>query len=217
MEKRKYKLDLHSHSIISHDGGITAEEYEGLFERGTIDCIAITDHNETKFALELQQKLGKRIIVGEEIMTTGGEIIGLFLSKTVPKGLAPQEAIRQIQRQRGLVYIPHPFETIRKGIQPETAEEVKKDVDIVEIFNSRAIGRGKPQEAWEFAKREKLAMAASGDAHVAWGVGHSYSLIAALPERDTLVELLQQATYIKHYAPFFTLLFPFFNRVRKKF
>src|SRR3989337_574007 len=126
----KYKIDLHTHSIISHDGGLSAEHYTNIIEKRILDFIAITDHNETRFARIMQQKLGQRIIVGEEIGTTEGEIIGLFLQNTIPGGLTPEKTVQEIKAQNGLVYIPHPFETFRKGLQRDTLERIVKYIDI---------------------------------------------------------------------------------------
>jgi predicted metal-dependent phosphoesterase TrpH len=215
MDKKKYKLDLHSHSIISHDGGITPLDYEELLKNGVIDYIAITDHNETKLAKQLHEKLGNKIIIGEEIATQEGELIGLFLKKTIPQGLSIRDTINQIHDQDGIVYLPHPFETLRKGVQLEVAETIKKDIDIIEIFNARGLIRGKPQQALEFAQKNNLAMAASSDAHIKSGIGTSYSLIEEVPERKTIITLLQKTSYQKSYAPLFSLLFPSINKVKK--
>lgn len=76
----KYKIDLHTHSILSHDGGIKTQEYEKVISELKLDFVAITDHNKIAFAKEMQDRLGERIIIGEEIMTSEGEIIDLFLS-----------------------------------------------------------------------------------------------------------------------------------------
>src|SRR6266576_5491693 len=109
MKGSRYKIDLHTHSIISQDGGITASQYEKILQAGVLDCIAITDHNETSFARIMHKKLGDRIIIGEEISTPEGEIIGLFLTETIPGGIRLDEAIASIKHQGGLVYLPHPF------------------------------------------------------------------------------------------------------------
>lgn len=116
----KYKIDLHTHSIISHDGGLTAQQYTKLIESKMLDYIAITDHNETQFARIMQQKLGSKIIIGEEIATTEGEIIGLHLKQTIPKGMTPEETVRAIKQQNGLVYIPHPFEIFKRHAAAST-------------------------------------------------------------------------------------------------
>ncbi len=84
-------VDLHTHSVASPDGGITLKQYRHILEIGILDCIAITDHNQIDFATHARQKLGERIIIGEEIMTTLGEIIGLFLEQPVRAGMTPED------------------------------------------------------------------------------------------------------------------------------
>jgi predicted metal-dependent phosphoesterase TrpH len=115
------KVDLHTHSVASPDGGISESQYQQVLNKGTLNCIAITDHNEVDFAIAMNKKFGDKIIVGEEIMTTQGEIIGLFLTEKVPAGLSPEETVKQIRKQGALVYIPHPFETFRHGLSAEDA------------------------------------------------------------------------------------------------
>ena len=103
MNGKRYKVDLHTHSIISQDGGITVGNTKKVLQSGLLDCIAITDHNETSFARIMQKKLGDHIIIGEEISTPEGEIIGLYLKETIPGGIGLDEAIASIKHQGGLV------------------------------------------------------------------------------------------------------------------
>lgn len=212
----KYKIDLHTHSIISHDGGITAADYEQILTSGKLDFVAVTDHNETRFARMLQKKLGDKIIIGEEIGTQQGEIIGLFLKETIPGGLPIEEAVAHIKAQGGLVYIPHPYETFRKGVQEEGLQKTKKEIAIVEVFNGRGRLRGKPMLAAAFANGNKLARAASSDAHGVQGLGITYSWIEEAPTKSNLAKLLQNASLKTDYAPFYTILFPLINRIKNK-
>lgn len=215
-EKTHYKVDLHSHSIISHDGGISAEEYERMLTTGKLDVIAITDHNETSFARIMQKKHGDKIIIGEEITTTDGEIIGLYLQDTIPAHLNAVETVKRIKDQGGLVYIPHPFEIYRKGIQSVSLDLIKDEVDIVEVFNGRGIFRGKPKDALSFANLHQKSQAASGDAHCVRGMGYTYSIVKEFPEHKTLKQLLVRPELSKKYAPAYTLLCPLVNKIKNK-
>lgn len=216
MDKIQYKVDLHSHSIISHDGGISADEYEHLLSSGALDCIAITDHNETSFARIMHKKLGDKIIIGEEITTTEGEIIGLYLKETIPAKLSAVETLQQIKAQDALVYIPHPYEVFRKGLQGTTLEAIKDEIDIVEVFNGRGQMRGKPKEALSFANLYEKSMAASSDAHTIRGIGRTYSVVTEFPEHKTLKQLLSRPVLARKYAPLYTLLYPSINRIKNK-
>lgn len=210
------KIDLHTHSILSHDGGISAQQYKEALKNGLLDCVAITDHNEISFALQLHKELGNKVIVGEEIMTTEGEIIGLFLTTHIAPGLTPKETIKHIRKQNGLVYIPHPFETVRKGLPATVLADITDDIDIVETFNGRAFWQKKHRQANEFSLDNDITPAASSDAHGPKALGHTYSHIDELPAKNTLVSLLQEGSIVTIAPTARALLYPKFNKILKK-
>jgi predicted metal-dependent phosphoesterase TrpH len=211
-----YKVDLHTHSVISPDGGITAHQYQQAIDRGLLDCIAVTDHNRIDFAVQLQQSLGQHIIVGEEILTTAGEIVGLYLTSVIPGGLTPSETIKRIKQQDGLVYIPHPFETVRKGLHPGVLEDIHEDVDIIEVYNGRAFAQNRSAQAVVWSKFNHIPAAASSDSHGYKGLGTTYTRLAHMPSRTTLAELIDQGTPIVSRPPVRSLLYPKYHRLRKK-
>ena len=212
-----YKIDLHTHSIISQDGGITAKQYMRILDDEVINYIAVTDHNETKFAKELAKKLGDKIIIGEEITSKDGEIIGLFLQETISKDLTAKQTIMQIHEQGGLVYIPHPFETFRHGLKIDILEQIRNEIDIIEVFNARSRWRGKSSTALKFADKYKIATAASSDSHGQKGLGSSFSIISEMPSAKTLPGLLKKGKLIKQFAPIITYIDPSINKVKHKF
>ncbi len=216
MDKR-CKVDLHTHSTISPDGGIIEGQYASLLEKEVLDCIAITDHNETKFAISMCKKFGEKIIVGEEISTLDGEIIGLFLKKTVPRDLTAIQTAKMIHEQGGLVYVPHPFEIFRQGIKHESLRTILPEIDIAEVFNARSRWRGKSREALEFAQKNHIAMSASSDAHCIMGMGSSYSIISEMPNNKSLINLLKIGTMHKRFAPLISYLCPAVNKIKHKF
>jgi len=211
-----YRIDLHTHSIASPDGGNSAADYHKIISNGTLDCIAITDHNRIDFAQEMQKSFGDRIIVGEEIMTTAGEIIGLFLSEKVRPGLSPEETIDAIDSQGGLVYIPHPFETLRKGLDILIIDELKGRIDVIEVYNGRALAQNRSQQAAVWAKLNSIPVAASSDAHGIKGLGKTYSAMAEIPTAKTLIQLLANSTYVIGRPSIRALAYPKFHKVRKK-
>lgn len=210
------KLDLHTHSVASPDGGLRAADYYHMLEQEGLACIAITDHNTITFAQELQAELGERIIVGEEIMTTAGEIIGLYLKKAVPAGLSLAETVRRITQQDGLVYVPHPFETRRHGLSAEALAGIVGDIAIVEIRNGRAVFQNRSKAAYAWAAEHDLPGAASSDAHGRHGWGKTYSVVAEPPTRDTLVSLLRNARYYSGSPGVRGVLYPKFHRLRNR-
>lgn len=211
-----FKIDLHTHSIASPDGGITADQYHRAIGSRLVDVVAITDHNTIEFAKELRRKMGDVIIVGEEIMSTAGEIVGLFLDRAIKPGLSPQETIKQIKDQGGLVYIPHPFETVRKGLHPAVLDELVDFVDIIEVCNGRAFFQNKSEQAVVWARVNGKIGGASSDAHGFQGLGSTYTSISEMPTKDNLLALLNKGIPMTGRPSVRALLYPKLNRLRKK-
>jgi len=210
------KIDLHTHSEASIDGGITAEEYAYLLRNEIADVIAITDHDRIDFALGMQKALGDdKIIVGEEITTTQGEIIGLYLSEKVIPGMSAQETIDAIKAQNGIVYIPHPFEKVRKGLQEDVLLALIDDIDIIEGFNGRAFVQNYGPQSILLAKKHNIPIVASSDAHGKKGVGSTYTSIKEKPTRQSLLEVIKPGHMQTKRPPYYTLLYPKINRMKK--
>ena len=212
-----YKVDLHTHSQASPDGSLRSITYQDMLATGGLDCIAVTDHNTITMAQQLQDELGpERIIIGEEVTTLQGEVIGLYLTRVIPAHLSLVEAVARIKEQGGLVYIPHPYETIRSGIAQEALDTIASDVDIIEIFNGRAVFQNKGRLARQWAATHAIAGAASSDAHGISGWGRTYSILNEMPTRETVVELLRSARYRQDYVGMRGVLYPKLNRLRKR-
>lgn len=211
-----FKVDLHTHSSYSPDGGITPEQYQRALHSNLLDVIAVTDHNSIAMAQDLNKALGERIIIGEEIMTTHGEIIGLYLSELVPAGLSPHDTIKLIKDQNGIVYIPHPFETFRKGIDPGTLENIDDFVDIIEVCNGRAFMQNRSAQAVVWARLNGKVSAASSDAHGYKGLGRTFNDLPELPTRENLLQLLDRAVLRTGRPSVQSLLYPKFHRLKKR-
>ena len=210
------KVDLHTHSAASPDGALTVADYQRILKEGRLDCIAVTDHNTIDFARKLQADLGAQIIIGEEISTGDGEIIGLYLSRAVPAGLSAMQAATAVRSQGGLVYIPHPFETVRSGISLVTLNRIAQLVDIIEVHNGRAVFQNRGAIARQWAADHHVASAASSDAHGQSGWGRTYSVLSVQPSRETLPQLLQTAELQTGYVGVRGILYPKLNRMRRK-
>lgn len=156
------------------------------------------------------------MIVGEEIMTLQGEIIGLFLKQRIPPQMSVEETIAQIKAQDGLVYAPHPLEKLRRGLNLKTLIKIASHIDIVEVFNARTKERWLSKKVEQFASEHRLALASSSDAHGIRGFGTAYSVMPQSLNKETLVSGLKQALLAKKPAPFFSQLNPFTNRLKKK-
>ncbi|RTK94179.1 PHP domain-containing protein [Candidatus Saccharibacteria bacterium] len=211
-----YKIDLHTHSTASPDGGISPKQYAHLLSSGALDYIAITDHDHIDMAKQLHGEHGDAIIVGQEITTSEGELIGLFLSDRVMPGQTAKATAKAITKQGGLVYVPHPFETVRKGISLEALDSIAPLIDIVEVHNGRAVFQNKGPKAAVWARLHNKPGAASSDAHGIKGIGSSFTTIAQKPNQKNLATLLETARILTARPPLTSLLYPKLNRLRAK-
>jgi len=135
--------------------------------------VFLTDHNSIEGASRLQAIPGQRVVVGEEIMTSGGELIGLFLNRPIPKGLTPIETAREIKDQGGLVYLEHPYDAFRRHLAEDAIEAVVDLIDIVEVFNGRSDEKSNGL-AEELRETLGVAAGAGSDAHSLAEVGSVY-------------------------------------------
>lgn len=198
---RLIKADLHSHTHFSRDGLTTPEEFSRRNARAGIDCVAVSDHNNIEGALAVQRIAPFRVILAEEIRSTEGEIIGYFLRDPVPKRLTPEETVRAIQEQGGLVGVPHPFDRARSSpLRRSALLRILPNVQILETFNARNIFQADNHRAAAFAARHGLAPSAGTDAH--WGpeVGRTYVVMPSFEGRDDFLECLRQGRIAGHAA-----------------
>jgi hypothetical protein len=204
------KIDMHVHTKYSSDGFIDAEQLIKQCQKKSIDCVCITDHNTIKGALEFKDKVNVKIIIGEEIETGQGEIIGLFLKDEVPSGLSILETIEMIKEQGGLVYIPHPFDGFRKlAIDIIVLKRIVDKIDIIEVFNSRTLFHHANENALRFARENNILPAVGSDAHTEYEVGNSYMEMEDFSTKEEFLKSLKNARL-------FTQRTPLFGRLRAK-
>jgi predicted metal-dependent phosphoesterase TrpH len=167
--------DLHMHTDWSHDCSTPAEELLDHAEGIGLGAIAVTDHNAFGGALEALELARDRdlvVIPGEEVKTEGqGEVIGLFLTEEIPRGMSFADTIEAIREQGGLVYLPHPFDRLHAIPDPATLHRHIAEIDVLEVFNARLLRDSFNDEALRFAQKYRLLQGAGSDAHVLQGVG----------------------------------------------
>lgn len=211
-----YKIDLHVHSTASPDGSINLEQIGKALNTNRLNYIAITDHDTIEYAIAAKKQYGDAIIVGEEISTSDGELIGLYLTEKVKPGMTATETAKAIRRQGGLVYVPHPFEIVRHGIQLNILEVIASQVDIVETINGRAWHGAKRHEGEIWAAKHAIAPSAASDAHGWCGWCKTYTLIEATPNRKMLPNLLNNAVLHYRRPGLRAISYPALNRLRGK-
>ncbi|WP_320672190.1 PHP domain-containing protein [Patulibacter defluvii] len=190
-DRPRIDVDLHMHTDHSGDCATPAEVLLDAARRQGLGAIVITDHNEVSGAFEALEKadrFGVKVIVGEEVKTADqGEVIGIFLKERIPKGVTLQEAIAEIRRQGGLVYVPHPFDRMHSVPDYEHLLDVVGEIDAIEIFNPRVAIGSFNEEAAIFAEKYRIVAGAGSDSHVAAGLG---SVRVRIPDFDGPEEFL---------------------------
>ena len=185
------RADLHLHTRFSFDATLKLERLLEICSRKGLNCIAVTDHHTIRGAVQFQEMAPFRVIVGEEIKTSQGEVIGLFLQEEIPRGLSPLETVRRIKAQGGLVSIPHPFDRVRRGvITKKGLDEILPYADIVEAFNARNVFDRDNRRAREMASQENLLVSAVSDSHTPFEPGDTY---VEMPEFDGTAQDFKRA------------------------
>jgi predicted metal-dependent phosphoesterase TrpH len=171
----KGAVDLHTHTCYSRDSLLTLADYErAVLQRG-LTAVAVTDHNKVEGGLRLRDAAPFPVIVGEEIMTADGEVIGLFLERAIPRGLSPRDAVAAIRDQGGLVYLPHPEDRTRRSVMVASGIDAIIDaVDIVEVLNARVFVASDNDAARALADEHHKPYGAGSDSHTAAEMGTAY-------------------------------------------
>jgi len=201
------RADLHIHTSYSPDSNVSLERLIARCRKVGINCVAITDHNTIAGALEMKRLAPFEVIVGEEIQTLTGEVIGYFLSEEIPRGLPAEETAHRIKEQGGAVCIPHPFDRLRLStIRRQSLEALVPYTDIIEVFNSRLILRRQCTMAQRFAEVHGLLSSAGSDAHTVFEVGNAYVEMPEFDDKDQfLLALAQGRIDGRMSAPWFRL------------
>ena len=171
-----FKADLHVHTCYSKDSTSPPEKIVQRCLDIGINCLAVTDHDTISGALEVKRIAPFTVIIGEEVLTSCGEIIGLFLTEEIPRRLSPEETVARIKAQRGLVCIPHPLDRFRphSRLRRNALEKIMPDVDLIEVFNSRTSLLQDSARALQFAQAHGLPGTVGSDAHVVREIGRSF-------------------------------------------
>ena len=185
-------LDLHNHTRWSFDCAMDPAKVVRTAKARGLDAIAITDHDEIEGAREAERSAGGDIlvVVGEEIDTAAGDILGLFLKEKVDTD-DPLEAIGAIHDQGGIAVLAHPF-----AKTTSIEDRVARELDGCEGFNARHAkvpsveGEGGEPRILEFARRFKLSLTAGSDAHFYREIGRARTVVAASSLEEAREQIL---------------------------
>lgn len=188
---RKIRADFHMHTSFSYDCLTTPKQLVARCDSVGLECIAVTDHNSIRGALEVAMLAQFKVIIASEIRSTGGEITGLFLKEDIPAGLTPLETVKRIRDQGGIVSIPHPYDGVRRSVIARDAlETILPLADMIEVFNARNARPSSNSKAAETANRYGLIATAVSDAHHPQELGRTYT---QMNEFDGTPEQFKQA------------------------
>ena len=189
------KVDLHLHSHFSHDGRSSLEELIARCKECGLDRIALTDHNTVEGALTLARMVPGLAIVGEEVKTLEGEVIGLFITTRVPPYLPPEEVFELIHGMGGLTYIPHPLDRRRANFSAERIAELADGIDIIETYNPWCEAEAN-QAAARLAEELGKVAATGSDSHAAHELGRSWMEMDAFGDPQDFLEKLKYARHV---------------------
>lgn len=212
------KADLHIHTTFSGDSEISPEKLIERVREAGLGCIAVTDHDTAAGGLKVAgMKPPFKVIVGEEIDSNEGEIIGLFLKETIAHGLSPEETISLIHRQGGLAYIPHPFDRFRSSaMQRRTLERIAGIIDAVETANARTLPVQDLSLPGKFALEMHKPMGAGSDSHTLEEIGRAYIEIDDFDNPESFIEALKKGKIHPYHASAAAHLSGMVNRIARK-
>jgi predicted metal-dependent phosphoesterase TrpH len=186
----------------SGDSTTTEHELVDAVTATGVDVLCVTDHHAIGGARRFRDALPCRVVVGEEVRSTRGEIIGLFLEERIPFGLTPRETAERIRDQGGLVYVPHPFDPMRRNLAAPALEALVFDglVDAIEVRNAKTSLESLNRRASEFAVEHSIAAGAGSDAHVPDAIGAAYVEITDFDDSASFLAALRNGKVVGHHS-----------------
>lgn len=209
INRRLGKADCHIHSLYSDGDEEIADILNYVQDRTDLDVIAITDHDTIKGALKARELMKEKsyrfqLIIGEEITTQEGHIVGLFLKEAIPANLTVRETLARIRVQKGLAIAAHPFYHSRMkhsryatmdGIGATTLLRNNSFIDAVEIVNATPTLSDENLRASILNKTLLFnAEVGNSDAHILAAIGMGYTLFEGHTARDYRKAVLQHQT-----------------------
>ncbi len=195
------KVEFHCHTRYSKDSLTSPELLVKACHQKGIDRVVITDHNTITGAHAAQKLDPELVIVGEEIKTTQGEILAVYVKEEIPAGLSPQETIRILKEQGAFISVSHPFDIYRGGHwKVDELLEILPYVDAIEVFNSRCWSPEFNRQAQAFAKQHDIPGTVGSDAHAPLELGRSVLFLEQFQGPDELRSVIRRGTPKVHWS-----------------
>ena len=210
-------VEFHCHTHASKDSLTRPADVVAVARRKGIGHVVITDHNSISGAREAKAIDPELIIIGEEIMTTKGEILAAFVTNEIPPYLSPQETIRRLKEQGAFISVSHPFDELRKGGWMESdLLEILPFVDAIEVYNSRCMLPRFNRRAGLFAQKYSIAGTVGSDAHASFEVGRSLMLLNQFTGPNEMRNVLRRGIpKVKWSPPWFHLTSRYASIIKK--
>jgi predicted metal-dependent phosphoesterase TrpH len=211
-----WKVDFHCHTMFSKDSLTIPERLIRDIGSRNLSRLVITDHNTIAGALAAHNLDPERIVIGEEIMTTKGEILAAYVTEEIPSGLSPRETIQRLRDQGAFISVSHPFDSWRNGAwKLEDLLEITLLVDAIEVFNARCAKTADNQQAADFAQQHNLPGTAGSDAHSAYELGRARLELPPFDGPEELRKVIPQGKIVGRLSPFWVHYFSMYARMRK--
>ncbi|MGI8562220.1 MAG: PHP-associated domain-containing protein [Candidatus Dormibacter sp.] len=183
------------HSCWSPDSSTTLTQLATTARQVGLHRIALTDHNTAEGALELKALEPELAIVGEEVKTSEGEIIGLFLTRSLARGGTPEEVCDEIRSMGGLTYACHPLDRRRASFSSERLLQLRDRLDIIETYNPWADPAAN-RAAAELCRELGLVAASGSDSHGLRELGKSWMEIEPYADPASFLASLRHAGHV---------------------
>jgi hypothetical protein len=206
------RADLHVHTLASDGTASVTEILERVEADGVLDVLGIADHERIDAAVAAQRIAADRgmriaIVIGEEITTRGGHLLGLFLERPVPPLRSLRWSIEAVHDQGGIAIPAHPLVPYPLCAQAFLlrellgADDPAVRPDAIETFNPTALGKAPWHgRAVRFAHAHGLPEIGNSDAHAASAVGAGWTSFPGRTPDEIRAAILTGTT--RHHGTF---------------
>jgi len=134
---------------------------------------------------------GLSVIVGQEIATAQGVVIGLFLTASVEDGLSLHQALARVRAQGGLVMVPHP--AAAEAPPAPLLRLHAADVACYEVLSGAPAAGGFGEDVARLAQRLGILACAGSGARTPDEVGSACARMRSFDGRDDFLSALADA------------------------
>lgn len=193
---KPWKTVIHVHTDFSLDSNASPASVLETAHTERVDCVTITDHDEIDGALEaerLAEGSDVHVVVGEEVSSRDGHIIGLFIRERIPGGLSAEETVLRIRAQGGVVLAPHPFTPLCQHSLRRATARILPWLDGIEIQNAQDPLVWSVPRSRRFARRYGIAPYVGADAHVRGYLAGCYQMMQPFDNANSFRRSLRSA------------------------